>query len=115
LGERRHFLDGLQKGFTRSRELRAMGDAMKQRRTDLGLQVLDLLTERGLPDADLGGGPGEVTFLRDRQKISDMASSPKAITNGIIIYWINEVPASTFPIRAGKEIIHDRSRPPPRA
>jgi hypothetical protein len=46
-----------------SRELRAIGDTMKQRRSDLSLQIFDLLTERRLADADLGGGAREVTFL----------------------------------------------------
>ncbi len=49
-----------------------MGDAVKQRRSDLGLQILDLLAERRLPDPDLGGCSREVTLLRDRQEIADV-------------------------------------------
>ncbi len=71
--ERGHFFDGLQKGFTCRRELRAMRDTMKQRRPDLGLQIFDLLAKRGLADADLGGGSREVTFLRDGEEIAYVA------------------------------------------
>jgi hypothetical protein len=50
-----------------------MREAVKQRRSDPNLQILDLLAERRLPDPDLGGAPREVTLLRDRQEIADVA------------------------------------------
>jgi hypothetical protein len=50
-----------------------MGDTTKERRSDFSLQIFDLLTERGLADADLGSGSREVTFLRDREEIADVA------------------------------------------
>ena len=49
-----------------------MCEAVKQRRPDLDLQVLDLLAERWLPDPNLGGASREVTLLRDRQEITDV-------------------------------------------
>jgi hypothetical protein len=49
-----------------------MGNAVKQPSSDLGLQIPDLLTERGLPDAELGRGACEVGLLRDGQEIADM-------------------------------------------
>jgi hypothetical protein len=49
-----------------------MGNAVKQPSSDLGLQIPDLLTERGLPDAELGRGACEVALLRDGQEIADM-------------------------------------------
>jgi hypothetical protein len=40
-----------------------MGDAVKQQRSDLRLQILDLLAEWRLPDPNLSSGPREVPFL----------------------------------------------------
>ena len=70
--ERRHLLYAFQESLARRGELRAMGDAVKQRRSDLRLQILDLLAEWRLPDPNLGGGPREVPLLRDRQEIADV-------------------------------------------
>src|ERR1700679_1185091 len=66
----RHPLHPFQESFTRRRELCAMGNAVKQQRSDLGLQIPDLLTERGLPYAELGRGAREVALLRDGQEIA---------------------------------------------
>jgi hypothetical protein len=49
-----------------------MGDATKQRRSNFGLQIPDLLAERRLPDPDPGGSSREVPLLRDRQEITDV-------------------------------------------
>src|SRR6202047_3103405 len=46
---------------------------MKQRCPDLSFQVLDLLAERQLADANLGRRPREMPLLGDSQKISDVA------------------------------------------
>jgi hypothetical protein len=53
-----------------------MGEAVEQRRSDLRLQILDLLAERGLPDPDLSGGSREVPLLGDRQEIADVTQFP---------------------------------------
>jgi len=50
-----------------------MGEPTEQRCSDLRLQILDLLTEGRLADPDLCGGSREVSFLRDREEIADVA------------------------------------------
>jgi hypothetical protein len=45
---------------------------MKQRRTDLSFQVLDLLAERRLANANLGRRPREMPLLGNSQKIPDV-------------------------------------------
>jgi hypothetical protein len=46
---------------------------MKQRCTHLSFQVLDLLAERRLADANLSRRPREMPLLGDSQKIPDVA------------------------------------------
>ena len=58
--------------LTRHRQLRAMGDAVKQPNSDLGLKIPNLLAERRLPDSDLSGRAREVTLLRDRQEVANV-------------------------------------------
>jgi hypothetical protein len=70
--DRDNITSAFQESLTRSGELRAMGEAVKQRRSDLRLQILDLLAEWRLPDSDLGGSAREVPLLRDRQEIADV-------------------------------------------
>ena len=49
-----------------------MGDTVKQRCSDFGFKITDLLAEWRLTNADLGCCTGEVAFAGDGQKIADM-------------------------------------------
>ena len=57
LGDQRHLLHAGQERLAGLGKFRAVGHAMKQRCTDLSFQVLDLLAERWLADANLGRRP----------------------------------------------------------
>jgi hypothetical protein len=46
---------------------------MEQRSTDLPFQVLDLLTERRLADANLGRRPREMPLLGNSQKADQIS------------------------------------------
>ena len=53
-------------------EFRTFRTTMEQRGTDLRLQILDLLTEGRLPDAEPLRGAGEVAFLGNGQEVADV-------------------------------------------
>jgi hypothetical protein len=40
--------------------------------TELGLQALDLLADRGLSDVEPFGGPGEVRLVDDREEVGEL-------------------------------------------
>ncbi len=51
----------------------AAGQAQEQRRADFALQLLDLLAERRLADAQAGGRPSEVKFLGNGGEVTQVA------------------------------------------
>lgn len=65
--------DTFEKGHARRREFDAMGEAAEQGRPDLTLQILDLLAQSRLSDAEPRRGARDVPFLGDREKVADMA------------------------------------------
>jgi hypothetical protein len=69
----RHFPDAVEESLTRCSEFGAVGEPVEQRRSDLSLQILDLLAEGRLADPDPGGRAREVSLVRDRKEIADVA------------------------------------------
>jgi hypothetical protein len=72
LGLQREAPHGLEKSPAGLCQFRAVRNTAEQRRANLGLQVLDLLAERRLADAKMGGRAGEIQFFRNSQKVSDV-------------------------------------------
>ena len=61
-----------EEGLAGRRQLRPVRYAVEQLRSHLVFQIPDLLAERRLADTEIGGGTGEISFFRKRQKIADM-------------------------------------------
>jgi hypothetical protein len=53
-------------------EFGSLWNAMKKRGADFGLEILDLLTKRWLPDSDARGGAREILLLGNCKEIADM-------------------------------------------
>ncbi|MCY1376655.1 hypothetical protein D9M69_641640 [compost metagenome] len=51
----------------------AAGQPQEERRADFALQLLDLLAQGRLADAEPGGGPGEMQFFRDSGEVTQVA------------------------------------------
>ena len=54
---------------------------MEERSADLLFQILDLVAQRRLANADLGGRPGEMTLFSDGQEIADVAQFHRHLQN----------------------------------
>src|SRR5215813_3459018 len=91
---REHLPCMFEKQSTSARQPHPSFGALQQLNLDLFLQLLDLLTERGLRDVEALRGPPEIQFFSDGNEISQMTQLHAGVPPCQAIAHPNHLPES---------------------